>query len=210
MSSTIFFAHWKPSITKSNIRHQLSDHDDMPIRRERYWYRPDGRRNVVRKEDSSSRGTWKYPLTASRLAKHLAVAGMDCKISFVLENGCTGLLMYLFSSKKYITGHILPLGLGTKKVWQHHGVGSVTFVMMPRSMSFLTYASARLWHRIRICLIVDALFGIILVSEFYLCQLHEDFVVGDVVSDYVVLVCYCLSYCLSLCADVVDLSDCGG
>ena len=33
---------------------------------------------------------------------------------------------------------------------------------------------------------------------------------GDVISDDVVLVCYCLSYCLGFCVDVVDLSDCPG
>ena len=69
-SSTIFFANWKPSMTESDMQHQSSDDEDMPIVRERYLYLPDDRKNVVRKEDSSSIGTWKYPKTASRLAKH--------------------------------------------------------------------------------------------------------------------------------------------
>ena len=76
MSSTIFFAHWNPSMTESDKRHQSSDGEDMPIGRER-GYLPDDRRNVVRKEDSSSSGTWKYPLTVSRLAKHFADEGID-------------------------------------------------------------------------------------------------------------------------------------
>ena len=103
----IFFAHWKPSMTEFEIRHQLSDDEDMPIGRERYRYRPDGSRNVVKNEDSLSRGTWKYPLTASRLVKHFAVAGIDCSMSFVLGNGCTGLSMYLLSGEKSVTSRLL-------------------------------------------------------------------------------------------------------
>ena len=77
MLSTIFFAHWNPCMTESDMRHQSSDDEDMPTGRERYLYLSDGRRNVVRKEDSSSSGTWKYPLTASRLSKHFADDGID-------------------------------------------------------------------------------------------------------------------------------------
>ena len=70
----------------------------------------------MRNDDFSSRGTWKYPLTASRLAKHFAEAGMDCSMSFVLGKGCTGRSMYLLSSEKSVTSLIFPFGLGTKNV----------------------------------------------------------------------------------------------
>ena len=85
----------------------------------------------MRSDDSSSRGTWKYPLMASRLAKHQAVAGMDWRMSFVIGNGCTGRSMYLLSGEKSVPSLLLPFGFQTKNVWQHHGVGSVTLVMIP-------------------------------------------------------------------------------
>ena len=93
MSSTIL-AHWNPSMTELDMRHQLSDDEDMPIGRERYRYHPDGRRKVMRNEDSSLRGTCKYLLTESRLAKNCEVEGIDCRISFVLGNECTGLSIF--------------------------------------------------------------------------------------------------------------------
>ena len=65
----------------------------------------------MRKEDSSSSGTWKYPFTASRLAKHFADAGMDCNMSFVLGKGCTGRSMNLLREEKSFTSLILPFGL---------------------------------------------------------------------------------------------------
>ena len=69
MSSTIFFAHGNPLITESEMRHA-----------DRYRYQPDGRRNVVGNEDSSSGGLGSL-LTASRLVKHFAVDGMDCSMT---------------------------------------------------------------------------------------------------------------------------------
>ena len=70
----------------------------------------------MRSDDSSSRGTWKYPLTASRLAKHFAEAGIDCSMSFVLGKGCTDRPMYLLSGEKSVTSLIFPFGFGTKNM----------------------------------------------------------------------------------------------
>ena len=80
--------------------------------------------------------------THLRIAKHFAVDGMDCRMSFVLGNGCTGHSMYLLSGEKSVMSLFLPFGLGTKKEWQHHGVGSVTCFIIPWSIGFSTYALA--------------------------------------------------------------------
>ena len=93
----------------------------------------------MRNADSSSNGTWKYPFTVSWLAKHFTDAVIDCRMSFVLGKGCTGRSMNLLSEEKSVTSLIFLLGFGMKNAWQHNGVGSVTLVMMPWSMSFLMY-----------------------------------------------------------------------
>ena len=67
----------------------------------------------MKNDDSSSRGTWKYPLTASRLAKHFTEAGMDCSMSFVLGKGYIGRSMYLLSGEKSVMSLIFSFGLGT-------------------------------------------------------------------------------------------------
>ena len=69
---------------------------------------------MVRNDDYSSRGTWKYPLTISRLAKHFTEAGMNCSMSLVLGKGCTGRSMYFLSGEKSVTGRILLFNFWTK------------------------------------------------------------------------------------------------
>ena len=114
----------------------------MPMGRQRYLYLPDGSRKVVRYEDSSSIGIWKYPLTASRLAKTFASDGMDCKMSFVLGKGWVGLSMYLLRGEKSVTSLTSPFALGTKKAWLHQSVGSDTFVITRLLIRWETCLSA--------------------------------------------------------------------
>ena len=59
ISSTIFLAYGRTSSTVSECLHHSSDEELRPIRALRYRYLPDGRRNVVSQDDSSSRASWK-------------------------------------------------------------------------------------------------------------------------------------------------------
>ena len=96
VSSTSFLAHGSPSTIMSDLQHHSSDDAFSPIGALRYLNLPCERRNVVINELLGSRASWKYPCTASNLAKHVVVLGIACKISDMQENGCTGLLTYLF------------------------------------------------------------------------------------------------------------------
>ena len=72
--------------------------------------------------------------------------------------------MYLLSGEKSVMSLIFPFGFWMKNAWQHHGVGSVTLVIMSWSISFLTYVSVWAWYRRGDCLVVDAPYGVIFVS----------------------------------------------
>ena len=54
-----------------------------------------GSRKVVMSKLFGSSASWKYPCTASSLAKQVAVLGIASKISVVHGKGCTGLFTYL-------------------------------------------------------------------------------------------------------------------
>ena len=142
MSSTIFFANGRPSMTMSDLLHQMSELGDRPIGALRYTYLPEGSKKVVYFWLSLSSSTWKYPCTASSLAKYLAEGGIACSISRVHGKGCTGLLMNLLSWVKSVTRRTPPFGFWTKKPGLIHEVGSVTLAMIPCFTSFFMRLSA--------------------------------------------------------------------
>ena len=98
VSSTIFLAHGIPLIRTSDWQHHSSDDAFSPMGALRYLNFPWGSKNVVILELASSSPSWKYPCTASNLAKTFAFLGTACSISVVLLNGCMGRLTCLFSS----------------------------------------------------------------------------------------------------------------
>ena len=58
----------------SDCQHHLSEDQEIPMAAGRYMYLPMGKRNVVRREDSLSNASWKYPW-------NLEPAGIDWTIS---------------------------------------------------------------------------------------------------------------------------------
>ena len=96
VSSTNFLAHGSPSTMMSDLQHHSSDEAFSPIGARKYRNFPCGSRNVVMNELFGSSASWKYPCTASNLAKQVAELGIACNISAVQGNGCTGLLTNLF------------------------------------------------------------------------------------------------------------------
>ena len=137
ISSTIFRAYGKPSMTTSDLLHHTSELGARPIGALRYTYRPEGSRNVVYFLLSLSNSTWKYPWTASSLAKYLSPGGIACNISLVQGKGWTGRLMNLFSCVKSVTSLTPPFGFCTKKPGLIHSVGSSILAMIPCLTSFL-------------------------------------------------------------------------
>ena len=89
----------------------------IPLGIVRYLYRPDGRRNVVRLDDSSSSGIWVRPSAMMIVAKHAAEVGMYGSSSSALLSVRVSRCMYLLS----VTRSMLLLDFGTKNAWQHHG-----------------------------------------------------------------------------------------
>ena len=71
----------------SDLQHLSSDEAFSPMWALRYLNLPCRRRNVVMKELFGSSASWKYPCTASSLAKQVAVLGSACRISVVHGNG---------------------------------------------------------------------------------------------------------------------------
>ena len=94
ISSTIFLDHNSPSTTASLLLHHSSEEALRPCGMRRYRYLPEGSIKVVNIELSSSRGIWKYPLTASNLAKKFASDGIDWRMSKTLGKGWTGVCQH--------------------------------------------------------------------------------------------------------------------
>ena len=124
-------------------------------------YQPDGRRNVVSLDDSSSSSILFWPSAMFMVAKHAADAGMRGLLFSVML--CVSRLMCLLSGGRYMTRSMLLPGFGTKNVWQHHVFGSATLFMLPLLMSSALWAFALAWYPNGICLVVDTLYGFNLV-----------------------------------------------
>ena len=121
---------------------------------------------MVKSALSSLRGIWKYPCTASMVAKTFDPAGMLYMMSVADGKGWTGLLMYLLRATKSVT--ILrpfPLGLGTKNAGEIHSVGCVTRSMMPLSNRSSMSACASSLQCTGICLAVSVFLGLMSTSS---------------------------------------------
>ena len=166
MSSTNFCTPVRPARAASDLAHHSSELADNPIGARVYLYRPDGKRNVVNSEDSSSRPIWKYPCTASNFAKSLASGPIARNMSTVDGKGWTGRLTYLFSLVKSVTMRTpFPPSLGTKCAGLIQAVGLSTRSIMPFPMSSSTTASASLRKCRGICLAVKVRYGIASLSR---------------------------------------------
>ena len=124
----------------------------------KYLYRPNGGRNVVSREDSLSSGIWFRPSAMSIVAKHTANPGICGLLWSAMLSVSVSRLMCLLSGEKSMTRFMLLPGFGTKNAWQHHGLGSTTFVILPLLVSSAMWASA-LASYLR-GLVVDNLYGL--------------------------------------------------
>ena len=98
MSSTILLVAGTFSMTGSDRMHHSSPAGASPMGQRRYLYLPCGRRNVVRSEDSSSRGIWWYPARASILQKTLEPFGILLTMSAAVGNGFGALAVARFKA----------------------------------------------------------------------------------------------------------------
>ena len=95
--------------------------------------------------DSSSNGICQYPFTQSNTTKHFEPVGILETLSLDAGNGCMGMSTNLFSWTRYKTDHMLPFGLGTKDIGEHHHDTPSTFSMMPnfKLELILAFATSR-------------------------------------------------------------------
>ena len=138
----------------------------------RYLYRPDGRTNVVSLEDSSSSCIWVRPSAMSIVAKQPAEVGMCGSLSSAVLSVSASRRMYLLIGERSVTrSMMLLLGFGTKNAWQHHGLGSATFVILPLLVSSAMWASALAWYLVK----VFVFFSILLTHEGSHREVYQDF-----------------------------------